>query len=167
MNIILKNTIRFVVLVLIQVAILNNIQVSGFVNPYMYILFILLLPFEIPNWLLLLLSFILGLSIDVFSGTVGMHASACVFMAYVRPYVLNYLSLRDGYEVGTYPGIAHFGFVWFFKYALTLIVAHHSFLFVVEAFSFANFSETIMRIIFSTFFTLTLIITSQFLMFKK
>jgi hypothetical protein len=57
MNIILKNIIRFVVLVLIQVAILNNIQVSGFVNPYMYILFILLLPFEIPNWLLLVLSF--------------------------------------------------------------------------------------------------------------
>lgn len=167
MNIILKNIIRFVVLVFIQVAILNNIQVSGFVNPYMYILFILLLPFEIPNWLLLLLSFILGLSIDVFSGTVGMHASACVFMAYVRPYVLNYLSLRDGYEVGTYPGIAYFGFAWFFKYALSLIVAHHSFLFVVEAFSFANFSETIMRIIFSAFFTLTLIITSQFLMFKK
>jgi len=167
MNIILKNTIRFIVLVLIQVAILNNIQVSGFLNPYMYVLFILLLPFETPNWLLLSLSFLLGFSVDIFSGTLGMHASACVFMGYVRPYVLNYLSLRDGYEIGTYPGISYYGFAWFLKYALVLVVAHHSFLFIIEAFSFANFSETMVRIIFSSFFSLTLLVTSQFLMFKK
>jgi len=167
MNIILKNTIRFIVLVLIQVAILNNIQVSGFLNPYMYVLFILLLPFETPNWLLLSLSFLLGFSVDIFSGTLGMHASACVFMGYIRPYVLNYLSLRDGYEIGTYPGISYYGFAWFFKYALVLVIAHHSFLFIIEAFSFSNFSETMVRIIFSSFFSLTLIVTSQFLMFKK
>jgi rod shape-determining protein MreD len=167
MSLILKNIIRFLVLVLIQVAILNNIQVSGFVNPYLYILFILLLPFEIPNWILLVLSFLLGISIDIFSGTVGMHASACVFMGYIRPYILNFLSLRDGYEIGTYPGISYYGFAWFFKYALILIIAHHSFLFTIETFSFANFSETIFRIIFSSFFTLVLVITSQFLMFKK
>ena len=65
MNQILKNIIRFVVLVFIQVAILNNIQISGFINPYMYVLFILLLPFETPNWILLVLSFFLGLSIDI------------------------------------------------------------------------------------------------------
>jgi len=167
MNIILKNAIRFIVLVLIQVAILNNIQVSGFLNPYMYVLFILLVPFETPNWLLLLLSFLLGFSVDIFSGTLGMHASACVFMGYIRPYVLNYLSLRDGYEIGTYPGISYYGFAWFFKYALVLVIAHHSFLFIIEAFSFSNFSETMVRIIFSSFFSLTLIVTSQFLMFKK
>ena len=71
MNEIPKNLIRFVVLVLIQVMILNNIQVSGFINPYMYVLFILLLPFETPNWLLLLLSFFLGLSVDVAAITKG------------------------------------------------------------------------------------------------
>ena len=167
MNIIIKHTIRFVSLVLIQVAILNNIQINGFVNPYIYILFILLLPFETPNWLLLVLSFFLGFSIDIFSGTVGMHTSACVFMGYIRPYTLNYLLFRNEYEVGTYPGIAHFGFMWFLKYALTLIIAHHSFLFIVEAFSFANLGETFIRISFSTLFTLILIIGSQFLAFKK
>ena len=167
MNNIAKNLVRFAVLVLIQVAILNNIQLNGFLNPYMYVLFILLLPFETPNWLLLILSFLLGFSVDIFSSTIGMHASACVFMGYIRPYVLNYLSIRDGYEVGTTPGIFHYGFAWFFKYALVLILAHHTFLFLVEVFSFSNISETIIRIIFSTFFSLILIVTSQFLMFKK
>ncbi len=167
MNQILKNTLRFVVLVFIQVAILNNIQISGFINPYVYVLFILLLPFETPNWVLLVLSFFIGLSVDVFSNTLGMHASASVFMAYLRPYILNYLSVRDGYEQGTRPGVFHYGFAWFFKYCIVLVLAHHSFLFFIEVFSFSNLSETIVRIIFSAFFTLTLLMTSQFLMFKK
>lgn len=167
MNVILKNIIRFVALVLIQVTILNNVQLNGFLNPYLYVLFILLLPFEIPNWLLLVASFFMGACVDVFSGTIGIHASACVFIGYLRPYVLNYLSLRDGYEIGTYPGIASYGFVWFLKYALVLILAHHTFLFFVESFSFTNFSEVLIRIIFSGFFTLCLVIISQFLMLKK
>ncbi len=167
MNQIVKNIVRFVVLVFIQVAILNNIQISGFLNPYLYILFILLLPFETPNWLLLVLSFFLGLSVDVFSNTVGMHASASVFMAYLRPYILNLLSVRDGYEQGTTPSIKDYGFGWFFKYCIILVVAHHGFLFFIEVFSFTNLGETIQRIIISTFFTLTLLITSQYLLFKK
>jgi rod shape-determining protein MreD len=167
MNEIPKNLIRFVVLILIQVMILNNIQVSGFINPYMYVLFILLLPFETPNWLLLLLSFFLGISVDIFTNTLGMHASACVFMGYLRPYILNYLAMRDGYEVGTSPTIRYYGFAWFFKYAMVLVFAHHSFLFLVEVFSFSNFSETLIRIIFSSFFSLILLVTSQFIMFKK
>lgn len=167
MKVISKNLLRFVLLIFIQVAILNNIQLSGFLNPYLYILFILLLPFETPNWLLLVLSFILGLSIDVFSNTIGMHASACVFMAFLRPYILNYLSVRDEYEIGTTPEIHHYGFAWFLKYTMLLVLAHHGFLFFVEMFSFTNFSETIVRIIFSSFFTVILIIISQFLVFKK
>ncbi len=163
----LKNFIRFVVLVFIQVGILNHIQVSGFINPYMYILLILLLPFETPNWLLLIVSFLLGFSIDLFSGTLGIHASACTFMGYARPYLLKMISFRDGYEVGTVPGIADFGFSWFFKYALIFTFLHHSFLFFVEAFSFSNFAEILVRIVFSTVFTLILIVSSQFIMFKK
>jgi rod shape-determining protein MreD len=167
MNHFLKNSLRFIVLVFIQVVILNNIQINGFINPYLYVLFILLLPFETPNWLLLTLSFLLGLSIDIFSNTLGMHASACVFMAYLRPYILNYLSLREGYEQGTSPGISKYGFAWFFKYCMILVVAHHSFLFFIEVFSFSNLSETLIRIFLSSLFTLSLLIISQFLLFKK
>ncbi|RUT79298.1 rod shape-determining protein MreD [Ancylomarina longa] len=167
MNTIAKNLLRFFVLIFIQIAILNNIQISGFVNPYIYVLFILLLPFEIPGWLLLILSFLLGISIDIFTNTLGMHASASVFAAFLRPYVLNYFSTRDGYEVGTSPGISDYGFTWFLKYALIIIVAHHSFLFFIEVFSFSNISETLLRIIFSSFFSLIIIVISQFLVFKN
>jgi hypothetical protein len=133
----------------------------------MYVLFILLLPFEIPNWLLLFLGFFLGVSIDMFTSTLGMHASACVFMAFLRPYVLNVIALRDGYEVGTSPGIQHLGVSWFLKYSLILITAHHLFLFFIEVFSFSNFLDTMGRALLSVVFSFILIIISQFFMFKK
>lgn len=81
----LKYTIMLVVLVLLQVLLLNNIQFSGYINPYMYVLFILLLPFETPRYLLLLLGFFLGLLVDIFSNTPGFHASATTFLAFCAP----------------------------------------------------------------------------------
>ena len=80
-----KYVIMFFVLVLVQVLILNNIQFSGLVNPYIYILFILLLPFTIPGYFLLGISFILGISIDIFGNTPGIHAGATVLLGFLRP----------------------------------------------------------------------------------
>lgn len=113
MNFIVKNIIRFIVLLLLQVMVFNNIQLSGFLNPYLYVLFILLLPFETPPWLLLVLSFFMGLSVDVFSNTLGIHASACVFMGFLRPFILNYISVRDNYESDIEKGLYVYGFSWF------------------------------------------------------
>lgn len=159
--------ILLIVLILLQVLILNNIQLSGYINPYLYILFIIVFPFEIPNWLILFVGFILGLIIDIFSNTLGMHASACVFLAFIRPFILAYFSPHEGYETGTLPTAKHYGFVWFLKYAVILVLAHHLFLFFVEVFSFSDFLRTISRALLSSLFTLLLIMISQLFMSKK
>ena len=161
MNKVIKYPFQFVFLVLTQVLILNNIQFSGFANPYLYILFILWLPFDIPKSLLLLIAFFLGLTIDIFSSTLGMHTSACVFMAFCRPFVLQLIAPRDGYDVNQKPGIADFGFRWFVIYATTLTLLHHLFLFFVEVFRFSDFFYTLGRVSVSTLFTLLLIIICQ------
>ena len=157
----------YIILVLIQVLFFNNIHLSGMLNPYVYVLFILLLPFDTPKYLLLILGFLLGLSIDVFSSTPGMHASASVFAAFIRPAVLNLLSPRDEYEKGTSPAVYYYGFMWFLKYTLILIFAHHFFLFFVEAFSFANFLQILSRGAISATVTSGLILMSQFVMYRK
>ncbi len=162
-----RNIFRFVFLVLLQVMVLNNIQFSGYINPYMYVLFILLLPFETPKWLVLVLSFILGLSVDMFCDTLGIHASASVFMAFLRPFVLRAISPRDGFETGTYPRVSFYGVVWFLKYSLLLVFSHHLFLFVIEVFKFDNLHLILWRTALSTIFTVFLIIISQFVMFRK
>lgn len=166
-NEIIRNIIRFIVLVLAQVLIIKNIELGRFINPFIYVLFIIVLPFETPKWLLLILSFFLGLSIDMFYDTAGMHAAACVFMAYIRPGILKLFSPRDGYESGTQPTIQYLGVPWFLSYAGILIVLHHLVLFYLEMFRFSEFFSTFFRVIVSTIFTLLLVVVSQYLFNRK
>jgi rod shape-determining protein MreD len=154
-------------LVLLQVMIFNNIEISGYLNPYIYIIFIILLPFETPAWVCLLLGFFLGLSIDIFTETIGMHTAATVFIAYIRPYILSSFAPRDGYESGTFPRVYYYGLPWFIKYASLLVFAHHLVLFYVEMFQFQDFFSTLLRVILSSLFSITLIVVSQYFVFRK
>ena len=124
-NILLRNITRFIALVLIQVFIFNNIHLTGFgVIPIIYILYIILLPFETPKWLVMILAFLIGFSIDIFSDTLGLNAAASVLIAFIRPVILNYLAPRDGYEIGSFPRVYYLGINWFLKYASSLVLIH-------------------------------------------
>lgn len=162
-QILFRNIILLLILIPLQVFILDNINFGGSVNPYLYVLFILLLPFETPGWLLLVLAFMLGIIIDIFSGTIGMHASATVFMAFLRPYVIRSVSANKEFESGMKITIFETGFRWFFFYTLLLVFAHHIVLFYVEVFRFSGFFHTLLRVLYSTLFTTLLIIVFQYL----
>ncbi len=149
-NLLPRYLLNFVVLILLQVLLLNNIQFSGYVNPYLYILFIITLPFSTPRWLLLVLGFITGIIIDIFMNTLGLHASATVFMAFLRPFILSSFSPRDGYELGTRPVPSDYGFGWFFKYSILMVATHHLFYFFVEAFNKDLFLPTLSKSLLST-----------------
>ena len=121
--------LQFAVLILAQLLVFNNIEFSGFINPYVYVLFVLLLPFDTPKPVLLLGAFFIGLSIDMYMGTPGVHSTATVFMAFSRPTVLALFSPREGYQTGTLPRLSQFGPEWFVKYAVMLVLLHHIVLF--------------------------------------
>ena len=165
-NIIFKNIFRFLILVAIQVLILNNIQYSGFVVPFLYVLFILMLPFQTPVWAVLILSFLLGATVDILSDTIGLNIAASVLMGFLRYYVLKVLSPREGYEPGAQPSLKFFGISWFLRYSVPLVLAHHFFLFYLETFSFSEFFSTFFRVIVSTIFTIGLILLSQYIVNK-
>lgn len=162
-NSLVINIVRFLLLIPVQVLILNNINFGGYINPYLYVYFVLLLPFEIPGWLLLIAAFLMGFGIDLFSHTPGLHAAATVLMAFVRPLVLRSVGSRKDYESGMQPSIRDFGFVWFFTYSFILIFIHHLAFFFLEVFRFSNFFDTTVRIIYSTLFTLVFVIITQYL----
>jgi rod shape-determining protein MreD len=155
--------LRFLVLTAMQVLLLNNIQLSGFINPYIYLLIILLLPVKFSKNLMLLIAFISGLAIDIFSNTAGMHAAATVWMAYWRPSVLRILAPRDGYEADSVPSMVTMGFNWFAVYASFMIVIHHLALFYIEAFTFSSFFMTLLRALLSSAASLLVILIAQFL----
>lgn len=159
--------VRFIILILLQVLLLNNIQLNGYINPYLYVLFIIVLPFETPGWLGLILAFAMGISVDLFSHTPGVHASATVFMMAIRPVILEVFAPREGYEANSEPRIQYYGFSWFIKYAFMMVFAHHLFLFYIEVFKFSDFFGTLLRVILSTIFTVILVVLSQYFYKRK
>lgn len=162
---IFKYIFMFVGLVLTQVLVLNYIQFSGFVNPYIYILFILLLPLNSPRYLVLIAAFVLGLTIDIFSNSLGMHAFATVFVAYMRPLVIRIISNREE-DKNNYPGLLQFKFRWFISYTTIMVLIHHLVLFYLEVYTFSNFIETLFRVFLSSIFSIVLIVLSQFIVFR-
>lgn len=153
-------------MVLFQGLILNNIELGGYVNPYLYVLLILLLPFEMPAWVGLLVAFVVGISIDIFTSTLGIHTSAALFMGFARKYVLKLIEPRGGYEFGTEPQIQYMGLSWFLIYSGILVLAHHLFLFFIESFTFSHFFSTLGRTLLSSIFTIVLILITQLFSYK-
>jgi rod shape-determining protein MreD len=158
-----ENILRFFGLVLFQVLILNHVELGGYLNPFLYILFILMLPFETPEWAVLLLGFFIGLTVDMFTDTLGMHTCATVFMAFMRKYVLRLIAPRDGYESAFKPTFRQMGFSWFLAYTVILVFIHHLLLFYIEVFRLSDFFYTFVKVIASAVFTLLLVFITQFL----
>jgi len=165
-NEVVRNSIRFVLLVLLQVLIVQNIHLGAYVILFPYILFILLLPFETPKLLVMLIAFFTGLVIDMFYDTAGIHAAVCTLIGYSRHYVLKVLAPREGYDAGQSPTIQSMGAVWFITYSATIIFIHHLFFFYLEIFRFSEFFTTLLRVFLSTIGTFVFVYVIQFLFYR-
>lgn len=165
-NNIIKNSIRFILLVLLQVLIVQNIRIGSYIILLPYVLFILLLPFETPKMVVLLSSFLIGLTIDMFYDTAGMHAATCTLVGFLRYYILKILSPREGYDQGLIPSVDSMGPIWFISYSLIIIFIHHLFFFYLEIFRFNEFFRTFLRVILSTIGTFCFVYVVQFLFYK-
>ena len=164
---IIINLIRFVALVFLQVFLLKNVTLYNLSTPYLYILFILLLPFETPNLLLFSLSFIMGLTIDAFYDTPGLHTASCVLLAFVRILFISITVQKDGFDNEPEPTMSMMGFRWFFTYALILTLFHHFFLFNLEVFRLSEIPYTLSRFVLSSIFTVFLMLLTGFLFFRR
>ena len=125
-----------------------------------YVLFILSLPVRFPKWALLILAFIMGLIIDVFSNTAGMHSFALVFAAFLRTPVINIFTSIDEGSNPT-PSFHTFGVSAYVKYVVILVLIHHFILFFIESFSFLHLTLLIPKIIISSTVTILLILGLQ------
>ena len=163
----LVNSIRFFILIATQVFLLKNIGYYNLSIPYLYVLFILLLPFGIANGLLFLLSFLTGLSVDIFYDTLGLNALACTVMAFVRVLFISLTVQRDGFDNEPEPSLGIMGFRWFIFYATILTFFHHLILFSFETFKLSEIGFTLIRVVSSTLFTVALIIVTEFAFFQK
>lgn len=161
----ISNTLRFVFLVLLQVLVLNNINFTGYINPYLYVLFILLYPFTGNQSLFLLLSFLLGLSIDIFEDSGGINAAACLVAAFIRPNLLRF-SFGISYDHQNIR-LSATPFGAKLSYIFLMVLIHHFVLFSLEMFSLNHILIILKKTLFSSIFTVIVILLSLTLFTKK
>lgn len=159
--------LRFALFVAAQVLVFNHINLGGYVNPYVYIIFVLMLPLDIPGWLALVSSFLMGLSIDMFTHTPGLHASAALLAAFIRPYIIRLIATNKEIEPGLRPTLYDMGRRWYILFSFIMILIHHIYLFFLEAFTFTDFFSTLSQAVLSGLTTLVLAYISQFLFYFR
>lgn len=165
MSDLLRNIIRFALFILVQVYVLNKVpHLHRFIVPYLYFLFLLWLPFSISRIGLLVIAFMTGLVLDFFTMSPGLHAAACVLLAYCRPFVINILTPKDPSEFNyREPSPRAMGWTPYLVYALVLTVVHHGYLTLLEWLSFGTFFGFLVKVIATTAISLLLIITTELL----
>jgi rod shape-determining protein MreD len=156
-----SNIFRFILLLAVQIVIFNNINFMGFVSPFPYILFIILFPVNGNKSALLIASFFLGLTMDMFSNSGGIHTTACILLAYLRPYIFKF-SFGLSYEYQTIK-LNDVVTPERFSFIFLSVVLHHFALFLLEAFQISFFWETLIRTLLSTLFTIIICITIIYL----
>ena len=159
---------RFILLFLLQILVFKSISLNVIGYEYLHILFyplfILLLPLNTPRPVVVALGFLMGICVDFFYDSIGMHAAALTFTAFVRPQVLFFLEPRGGYNVNYSPTIRRMGSGWFFQYATAVTILHLFFYFSVEAFTFVYIIDIILKTVLSYIASIVCILAYMFLL---
>ncbi len=153
-NLYLQNALRFVLLVLAQVLIFNRLNFLGFINPMVYLLFLYWYPIKQRRSVFIIVCFLLGMTVDVFSDTLAFHTVACTTMAYFRPAIMRFV-FGVNYEFQSFKlsnttRVQQIGFLTF------LILGHHTIFFLLEIFSLAHLLLLLKKILFNGLGTLVL-----------
>lgn len=168
MNDFLKNIFRIAVFILVQVYVLNEIHLHRFIVPYLYYLPLLWLSFSISRVGLLFVGFLTGLSLDYFMMTPGLHAAACVLVAFVRPFVINVLTPKESSEFNyREPSPKSMQWTPYAVYILVLTLLHHGYMVFLEWLDFGSFLDFIIKIISTTAISMLLIFTVELLFPRK
>lgn len=169
MSTLIKNIVRFAILMLVQVFIFDRIHINYMVTPYIYFLFILWMPFKLNRSAQMLIAFSLGFTLDSFRHNPGFHAAACVLMAYFRPFLINIMIPQEGADSNYDEPSARSmgGFLPYMVYAGVLTFIHHAWLFFLEAWQFGNLWYFLVKTLLSTAVSLLLIIIAELLFSRK
>ncbi len=166
-----KNFISYTILILflgvIQIIFLKNLALFGVAFCFLYLLGILNLPIPISNVPLILISFGLGLAVDVFYDTIGIHTASVTLMSFLRPYWLKAISPTGGYDDSAKPNLPEMGIVWYTSYSFPLIFAFSLVFFTADQWGSGGFFGVVYKSLLSSIFTVVLSIIVQLLFFKR
>lgn len=164
------NIFRFFIVILIQLLLVDQLSLgfmANYISLAVYVSFLLTFPVNASNYLLLLAALALGLTIDVFKDTGGVHASACLFLAYLRPFLLKRLQSQNQMEEVEELTVYTEDLQKYLVYCALLLSGFYFWLFLLEEFSFTRIPMILLKTLLSTVFTTILILIGQYLLFRK
>lgn len=165
-NLILINLFRFIGLVLIQVLVFNHINLFGYINPMVYISWVFLFPVRKNIGLFLILSFLLGLTIDFFSDSGGINAASILVIAFIRLPILKFVIRKTDFDYLLF-NLRAVSFSKAFVFITILTLIHHFIVFSLEYFNFSSFNSIISNTIFTSIFTIIISILGIIIFTKK
>ncbi len=157
--------IRFIGLMTLQIFIFNHINLFGYINPYPYVLFLLVFPFMANRSLYILIAFFTGITLDMFGNSGGIHAAACLFLAYLRPYALRF-AFGVSYEYNAIK-LSKVGFYERFVFISVMVIIHHLILFLLEVFNITDILYTLNKTLVTSIFTIILCMVINILLSRR
>ena len=156
----LRRALHFVVLCLVQALVFNHVHLFGYATVLLYVYFVVIFPRSYPRWAILLWSFALGLSVDIFSNTPGMAAASLTLIGLLQPYLLELFLPRDAAE-NIKSSVAALGFTKFLTLSSILVFIHCLVFFTIESFGFFNWQEWALTVVGTTVLTQVLLLTVE------
>ena len=156
----LRRALHFVALCLAQALVFNHVHLFGYATVLLYVYFVVIFPRSYPRWAILLWSFALGLSVDMFSNTPGMAAASLTLVGFLQPYLLELFLPRDAAE-NIKSSMAALGYSKFLMLASILVFVHCLAFFTIESFGFFNWQEWALTVAGTTVLTLVLLVTIE------
>ncbi|MBN2663848.1 MAG: hypothetical protein JXR68_09385 [Bacteroidales bacterium] len=166
-RLILRYFFYSVFLFFLQILLFNHVAIGLGLIPFVYILIVLLLPIEIHRVIPLILAFVFGFLVDVFNDTIAFNTAAFVFIAFIRPWILQILSPSDGYEVGKLPSAFNMGFGWFIFYSIIIVFFHQLVYFSLEIFMISKILVVLAKVFVNTLYSVAFIIVLHILFFRN
>jgi hypothetical protein len=169
MGVIFKYLFRICLFIGFQAFVLDKVRLHEMLTPYLYFLFIIWLPFHMNRTLQMVVAFILGYALDSFRHHPGFHAAACVFIAYLRPFLINILIPQEGAETNyKEPSIQSMGgFIPYLIFISIISLLHNIWLFMLESWQFSDIFYFFTKTILSTALSIVLIIITELLFSRQ
>ena len=160
-----KQIVRYVVIMLLQVLLFDQLQLMGICHPYIYVLCLLMMPITLPHSMDMLLGAAVGLVMDVFCNSLGIHTSVCVLIMFVRPYLIG-LIVNDKDRLNEQISLRAVGMEALVKYVVVLVLVHHFLVFLIAAWSWAHIGFILKETLVSSAITISLIMGYNMLRFR-
>ncbi len=156
---------RYVLVMVLQVLLFNQLQLWGVCHPYIYVLCLLMMPITLPHSMDMLIGAVVGLFMDIFCNSMGIHMAACILLMFIRPYLLGVI-VNDKDRLNEQISLRAVGMEAFAKYVVILVIMHHMTVFLLAAWSWTHIGFVLLETLVSSIITISLIIGYNMLKYR-